>query len=321
MKIKVCLTGYSGFIGSNIRQQLSSDNLLLLGRNQPILRDGEVFQPFDLMFEESSLFHKKDQLEIDVIIHAAARVHVMNDNSINPLQAFREANTYGTLNLAQKAAKAGVKRFIFISSIKVNGESTEPGFPFKPLLNCVPNDPYGLSKYEAEVGLREISIKTGMEIVIIRPTLVYGPGVKGNFHNLLKLSTFTIPLPFGSINNKRSMVYLGNLVDLIITCIDHHNAANRIFLASDGDDLSLSGLLTKIRIEMKKAPLLIRMPSGIFRSLGKLFRKKEIVDRLIGNLQVDNSNTKVLLNWTAPHSVEVGIKATVDDFLENQRRL
>lgn len=251
-----------------------------------------------------------------VVIHCAARVHLMDDCSQDPLSSFREVNTAGALNLARQAAEAGVRRFIFISSIKVNGESTESGYRFASLDKYQPEDPYGISKAEAEVGLLLIAKETGMEVVIIRPPLVYGPGVKGNFLSLLKLSKLPIPLPFSLINNKRSMVYLDNLVDLIITCIDHPKAANRIFLASDGDDLSLSRLLILIRQAMNKPSLLLPVPSFLFILLGRLFGKSELVDRLIGNLQVDSSDITKYLNWTAPYSVEQGIKATVDDFFK-----
>jgi nucleoside-diphosphate-sugar epimerase len=185
---------------------------------------------------------------------------------------------------------------------------------------CNPEDPYGKSKAEAEVGLLKISSETGMEVVVIRPPLIYGSGVKGNFNILLKLAKLPILLPFGLINNKRSMVYLDNLVDLIVTCIDYPNAANRVFLASDGDDLSLSRLLIIIRKAMHKSPLLLPVPMGLFRLLGKLLGKSEVVDRLIGDLQVDSSDAKKYLDWSAPYSVEQGIKATVDDFLNKSAR-
>ncbi len=175
---------------------------------------------------------------VKVVIHLAARVHVMKDASIDPLAEFRKINVEGTLNLAKQAAKAGVKRFIFISSIKVNGEHSDLDKPFTEADVANPQDAYGLSKYEAEQGLLLIAQQTGMEVVIIRPPLIYGPGVKANFKSMLHFVKRGIPLPFGNINNKRSFIYLGNLISLIMRCIDHPEAANQVFLVSDGDDLS-----------------------------------------------------------------------------------
>jgi UDP-glucose 4-epimerase len=306
----ILITGATGFVGRAVLQQRS--NAVVLGRSRPLGFDGYYIKQ-DIF----SLSAYRGCFEgISAIVHCAARVHVMNDCSEDPLASFREVNTAGTLNLARQAAEAGVKRFIFISSIKVNGESTSLDSKFTSNDEVTPEDPYGISKAEAEEGLLEIATETGMEVVIVRPPLVYGPGVKGNFLNLLKLSKLPIPLPFGLVNNERSMVYVDNLVDLIITCIDHPNAANRVFLASDGDDLSLARLLTLIRQSMNKSPLLLPIPSFLFNLLGRLSGKSELVDRLIGNLQVDSGDAKKLLGWQPPYTVEQGIKATVDDFLK-----
>ncbi|MCW8995623.1 MAG: SDR family oxidoreductase, partial [Psychromonas sp.] len=257
----------------------------------------------------------------DILIHCAARVHIMNDSSSNPLQAFREVNTYGTLNLAQQAADAGVKRFIFISSIKVNGESTKLGFPFKPDDHFVPTDPYALSKYEAEVGLRKIAAATGMEVVIIRPPLVYGPGVKANFASMMKWASKGLPLPLGGIkDNKRSLVSVNNLVDLIITCIDHPNAANQTFLVSDDDDLSTSQLLTNMATALGAANRLLSIPSSWLTLAAKLIGKPAISQRLCGSLQVDISKTKELLNWQPPYSTAECMEKTADAFLQNNSK-
>lgn len=306
------ITGGSGFVGGRVVSALESRNIIVLGRSKPCNMDGVNFY-FGEINDSANYMQALDSVEL--IIHCAARVHVMDDNSANPLEKFREVNTLGTLNLARQAAEAGVGRFIFISSIKVNGESTLNGTRFSSGDEYNAEDPYGISKAEAEGGLLQLAKETGMEVVIIRPPLVYGPGVKGNFLNLLKLSQLPIPLPFGLVNNQRSMVYLDNLVDLIITCIDHPKAANKIFLASDGDDLSLASLLILIRGAMNKPPLLLPVPLGLFRLLGRLLGRTEIVDRLIGDLQVDSSDAKQLLGWIAPFTVEQGIKDTVDDFL------
>lgn len=181
-----------------------------------------------------------------VVIHSAARVHVMDEQSADPLAEFRKMNVDGTLNLARQAAAAGVRRFIFISSIKVNGEGTVLGKPYTAMDTPSPQDPYGISKMEAEQGLRQIAQDTGMEVVIIRPVLVYGPGVKANFRSMVNWMNKGVPLPLGSIYNKRSMVALDNLVDLVVTCIDHPAAANQTFLESDGEDLSTTEMLRRI---------------------------------------------------------------------------
>lgn len=310
----IAITGSSGFVGSRLTKIILShtNKIRCLGRRKLSFIGKENFHKGWIIPEGD---YGEFLIGVSVVIHSAARVHVMNDESLNPLEKFREVNTKGTLSLARQAVHAGVKRFIFISSIKVNGESTVNGGLFSSRDEYQPEDPYGISKAEAEAGLLLIAKETGMEVVIIRPTLVYGSGVKGNFLNLLKLSELPIPLPFGLINNMRSMIYLDNLVDLIITCIDHPKAANRVFLASDGDDLSLARLLSLMRQAMNKSPFLLPIPSFLFNLLGKLFGKSELVDRLIGNLQVDSGDAKTLLGWQPPYTVEQGIKATVDDFL------
>lgn len=313
--MNVFVTGASGFLGSRLIQVLASDP------GQRFICSAS-YRSLDNVEPNISIFHGGildiDRYAlggVDVLIHCAARVHVMNEESASSSQAFTEVNVEGSINLAKQAASAGVRRFIFISSIKVNGEGTAEGAKFSSGDKPNPEDAYGISKAEAEEGLLKIADKTDMEIVIIRPTLVYGPRVKGNFLNLLEISKFSIPLPFGLVKNKRSMVYLDNLVDLIVTCIAHPNAANNIFLASDGDDLSLARLMMMIRRAMNKSPLLLPVPMGLFRLIGRLSGKTAVVDRLVGNLQVDCSDAKKCLGWSAPYTVEQGIKATVDDFL------
>jgi nucleoside-diphosphate-sugar epimerase len=262
--------------------------------------------------------YDKALINIEVLIHCAARAHVMNDSAINALEEFREVNTGGTLNLAQQAASAGVKRFIFISSVKVNGESTEPGFLFRPDDQFVPTDHYGLSKYEAEVGLREIAAKTGMDVVIIRPPLVYGPGVKANFAAMMKWVNKGVPLPLGGINgNMRSLVSVDNLVDLIVTCIDHPNAANQTFMVSDDDDVSTSQLLVSMAVALGVPNRLLPIPSTWFTLAAKLMGKPAIAQRLCGSLQVDISKTKEMLNWLPPYSSAESMKKTADAFLAN----
>lgn len=311
--MNILLTGYSGFLGSSLKDTLT-ESIVFLGRKKI----------FNAKYFHATFSNDEGYVEallgVECVIHCAARTHVMNEELKDPLSVYRQVNVNGTLNLAKQAAAVGVKRFIFISSIKVNGEATTEGQKFSSTGEASPQDPYGISKSEAEAGLLSIAKDSGMEVVIIRPPLIYGPGVKGNFLNLLKLSKLPIPLPFGLINNKRSMVYLYNLVDLIRVCIDHPKAANRIFLASDGDDLSLTRLLTLIRKAMNKTSFLIPIPKSIFQFIGRLTGKTEVIDRLVGDLQIDDSDVKDYLGWNAPYTVEQGIKSTVDDFLNQPAR-
>ncbi len=309
------ITGSSGFLGSALLKKLPQSKLL--GRSCPVNFQETVKDQFIKREITANADYFGCFEGVDTVIHCAARVHVMNEKSSDPLQAFREVNVNGTLNLAEQATEAGVQRFIFISSIKVNGESTLHDSTFTSGDQPSPEDPYGVSKYEAEQGLMKLCKYTGMELVIIRPTLVYGVGVKGNLLNLLKLCKSALPLPFGAINNARSMVYLGNLVDLIITCIDHPKAAGKVFLASDGDDFSLTCLLSLIRKSMGKPTRLLPIPSVFFTLLGKVTGKTAVVDRLVGNLQVDSCDAKKLLGWQAPYTVEQGIKITVDGFMKS----
>jgi nucleoside-diphosphate-sugar epimerase len=247
------------------------------------------------------------------VIHTAARAHVMNDKSEDPVQEFRQVNVDGTLKLARQAADAGIQRFVFVSSIKANGEQTALGQPFTPEDQPAPEDPYGLSKLEAEQGLRELASETGMEVVIIRPPLVYGPGVKGNFASMIKLVEKGLPLPLGAIRNKRSLVVLDNLVDLIITCIDHPAAANQVFLAGDGEDLSTTELLQGVAKAMGKPSRLVPVPAGLLMFGATMLGKKAMAQRLLGSLQVDISKARNLLGWQPPMSVEEGLKRCFPD--------
>ena len=299
----VLLTGYTGFVGAALVNALSGSQLKLVGRRAFSGQSGQFFEKQVIATEDYS-----DCLNgVSVIIHAAARAHIMADTAVEPLEEYRSVNVAGTLNLAKQAAVSGVKRFIFISSIKVNGESTQIGRPFRSDDEMNPQDPYGLSKAEAEAGLKQIAADTGMEVVIIRPPLVYGPGVKANFAAMLKMAQKNLPLPLGAIHNKRSMVALDNLVDLIVTCINHPAAANQTFLVSDDHDVSTTELLQMMTRAAGKKPRLIPVPMSWLQLAGKLTGKQAVIDRLCGNLQVDISHTKDTLDWKPPLTVEEGI--------------
>lgn len=311
--MKVIITGSTGFIGSAITKQFKNSDYQLF----PVVRsikNGFPQNAIEVGDINGSTDYRCALNEVHVVIHVAARAHIMKDESTDPLTEYRKVNVEGSENFARQAAAAGVKRFVYISSVKVSGESTTLKSPYTELMEPAPEDAYGQSKYEAEEVLQKISVETGMEVVIIRPPLVYGAGVKANFLSLLKLSSLSLPLPFGAVNNKRSIVYVGNLVDFIIRCIDHPNAANQTFLISDGEDLSLKSLIAYIRKAMGKSALLIPVPASLFKFAGKLTGKSGVVDRLVGDLQVDSSKARELLEWTPPYTVEQGISETVLDF-------
>ncbi len=314
--MRVLITGATGFIGRNLTERLFSEGLhcpTAIGRKKP-----NCTYSFSRYIQINSIDSETDWsialVDIDVIVHLAARVHVMDDPSSDPLTSFRKVNVHGTLNLARQAASVGVKRFIFISSIKVNGESTIPGKPFQADESSGPEDPYGISKKEAEDNLKKLEGETGMEVVIIRPPLVYGPGVKANFLRMMRWVNKRIPLPLGSIQNKRSLVALDNLVDLIITCIDHPAAANQTFLAGDGEDLSTTELLARLGQAMGKPTRLIPVPTSILKLIAKALGKGDISARLCGNLQVDISKTCQILNWKPLISVDKGLEKAARGF-------
>ena len=252
---------------------------------------------------------------VETVVHAAARVHVMQEAAADPLLEFRRINVQGTLQLARQAAAGGVRRFVFISSVKVNGEATQPGHSFTADDVPAPLDAYGISKMEAEQGLREVAAQTGMEVVIIRPPLVYGPGVKANFQAMMRWLIRGVPLPLGAINNRRSLVALDNLVDLIVTCVDSPAAANQTFLVSDGEDLSTTQLLQRMGRALGKPARLIPVPSTLLKLGAALLGKPAIAQRLCGSLQVDISKTRQLLGWNPPVSVDAGLKKAAEGYL------
>jgi len=249
---------------------------------------------------------------IEVVVHLAARVHVMDSPKTDSLEKYREVNVEGTLNLARQAISAGVRRLIYLSSIKVNGETSSASTPFSATSQPAPTDAYGISKLEAENGLRELAKHSKMDVVIIRPPLVYGPGVKGNFKTMMKVVARGLPLPLASVTtNRRSLVALDNLIDLIMTCLDHSLAANQVLLVSDGEDLSTADLLARIARAMGRHERLIPLPLWLLTAVATILGKRELTDRLCGSLQVDISQTQALLRWSPPVSVEEGLSSAV----------
>jgi nucleoside-diphosphate-sugar epimerase len=306
--MKCLLTGANGFVGKALSTELWRHGHVVRAATRSAMTAQKDIEQVLVAAIDSNTQWAPALHEVNVVIHLAARVHVMGDRVANPLATFRQINTQGTLNLARQAAAAGVKRFVFISSVKVNGESTQPGQPFTESDATNPQDAYGVSKQEAEQGLRTIAAQTGMEVVIIRPPLVYGPGVKANFAALMRAVQRGWPLPLGAIHNQRSLVALDNLVDFIMTCCTHVQAANQTFLVSDGQDLSTTQLVRGMARAAGVPARLLPVPVWALHAGARLFGKGNAVQRLCGNLQVDISKARQLLGWTPPVSVDEGLR-------------
>jgi nucleoside-diphosphate-sugar epimerase len=329
--MKILVTGATGFVGRYLCSTAIDRHYTVRAIVRPSSDKSKLPPEIEFVSVDSlnSPLPETALLGIDAIIHLAARVHIMKDASSDPLAAHREVNTTATLSLARQAAQQGVKRFIYLSSIKVNGEgSTEIDRPYTEQDTPQPIDPYGQSKWEAEQGLQQIAEETGLEIVILRPPLVYGSQVKGNFEQLLKLIQVGLPLPLGSIKNRRSLIYVGNLVDAILTCAEHPAASNQTFLISDGEDLSTPELIRRIATHANKSCNLNRVksilrisppnnvggvpiPPQLITLIGKLTGQTSTVERLLGSLTVDTSHIQTTLNWKPPFSVDEGLKETV----------
>ena len=313
-ELNVLLTGATGFLGTALFTRLVGDDRYHL---VPAIRHKTKSiavgaKPIVVGNLDAHTDWHQALSGIRVIVHTAARVHVMNNSTSDPLSEFRKVNVEGTLNLARQATEQNVKRFIFISSIKVHGESTVLGKSFAADDRVDPADAYGISKWEAEVGLHKLAKETGMDVVVIRPPLIYGPGVKGNFNRLMRWVNSGLPLPLGAIPNKRSLVALDNLVDLIVTCIEHPAAANKTFLAGDDEDLSTTGLLQRLGVALGKPARLIPFPVGLLTFVASMLGEKAVAERLCGSLQVDISKTRNLLNWVPPISVDEGLRKAVE---------
>jgi nucleoside-diphosphate-sugar epimerase len=310
--VKLLLTGSTGFVGAAVMRSLVVDDayeVRVLSRSAATDLSSATDHVTEAGDWREADFSKALR-DVSVIVHLAARVHVMQEAASDPIAAFRAVNVDATLNLARQAAVAGVKRFVFISSVKVNGEATPPSEPFLPDAVPAPQDAYGISKMEAEQGLRQIAARTGLEVVIIRPPLVYGPGVKANFAALMRAVKRGLPLPFGAVHNQRSLVGLDNLVSFIVACATHPKAANQTFLISDGQDLSTPELIRKMAAVAGVSACLWPLPVWVLQAGARLIGKGDAVQRLCGNLQVNISKAQALLDWVPPVSVDDGLAAS-----------
>lgn len=308
------ITGASGFVGQALRARLNAEGAAFKTASRSPRADSIAVGDIDGRTDWSAAL-----AGVDTVVHLAARVHVMRDNAADPLTEFRKVNVEGTLNLARQALAAGVRRFIYISSIKVNGEQTTPGRPFHADDAPAPEDAYGISKREAEDGIRALCDNTPMEYVIIRPPLVYGPGVKGNFAGMMRWLAKGVPLPLAAVDNRRSLVAVDNLVDLIQTGIAHPAAANRIFLVSDGDDLSTPDLLRRTAAALGTRARLLPIPTSCLHFAAHCVGKSAAAQKLCGSLQVDIQKNRQLLGWQPPVAVDQALRAAAQRYLETAK--
>jgi nucleoside-diphosphate-sugar epimerase len=314
------VTGGSGFIGRSVCEQLASREYETI----PVVRSPDKAASVSNSIVVPDIGPDTAWLEHlgrgDVVIHTAARVHATKDSGTDQMDAYRHINVAGTLNLARQAAEAGVKRFIFLSSIKVNGDNTAPGQPFRADGQANPGDAYGRSKYEAEVGLQQLALESDIEVVIIRPPLVYGPGVKANFLAMMRWVHKGLPVPFGELENCRSLVALDNLVNLIKVCCVNPAAANRVFLVSDGEDVSTTELFRRIGAAVYRPARFFPLPPALVRALAALAGKQGQVARLLRSLQVDISETRLLLHWSPVVSMEAALRETANHYIGSPRQ-
>jgi nucleoside-diphosphate-sugar epimerase len=311
MNPRLLVTGANGFVGNAVCKQAVNNGHAVRGAFRIAGDVHNSIDPFVVSNINCLTEWGISLREVNAVVHLAARVHVMHDTEADPLAAFRAVNVEGTLNFARQAAAVGVRRFVFVSSVKVNGERTLPGRAFTEADASNPQDAYGQSKYEAEQGLRQLSADTGMEVVIIRPPLVYGPGAKANFAALMRVVQRGWPLPLGAVHNQRSLVALDNLVDFILTCIANPLAANQTFFVSDGQDLSTTDLVRSMARVAGVPARLLPVPVWVLNKGASFIGKGDGMQRLCGNLQVDISKAHSLLGWLPPVSVDEGLRRTM----------
>ncbi|HSI42868.1 MAG TPA: SDR family oxidoreductase [Methylotenera sp.] len=315
---RILVTGANGFVGHQLCEELvkldfpvsaasrAKESLNIIGCDVIKVPDIDAYTDWTAALSE-----------VDTVIHLAARVHVMHDDATNPLDEFLKVNLHGTVSLARQAANAGVRRFVYVSSIKVNGEYTIESESFTETCAPNPQDPYAISKLRAEHALQVIGEETGMEIVIIRPPLIYGPGVKANFLNLIKLVDRSLPLPLGDIHNSRSMVYVGNIVSALVACATHGNAANQLYLVSDGENVSTPQLVAKISTALNRRNRIFYFPIFLIYFAATLFGKRTVIQRLTQSLIIDSAKIRKELGWQPPFTLTDGLKITADWYKQN----
>jgi nucleoside-diphosphate-sugar epimerase len=306
---RVLVTGANGFVGKALCQELVDQNYTVVAVCRQNANCPNGCEAIGIPDINSQTDWTEALVNVDTVIHLAARVHVMKESSADPLNEFRKVNVEGTRRLASQAAIAGVKRLVYVSSIKVNGECTA-GKPFDELDAGAPEDAYGISKYEAELALHEISTNTGLEVVIIRPPLIYGPGVKGNFQLLANAIKKGFPFPFASVKNLRSLLFVGNLVQALILCASHPKAAGQTYIVSDGEDISTPDLVKSIADVLGVKAKLLHCPPILLKCLSGMLRKKDQIDRLLGSLQVSNLKLVKELGWKPDFSLREGLSKT-----------
>jgi nucleoside-diphosphate-sugar epimerase len=308
----IAVTGASGFVGRALCQSLADQGVpfrALVRSPDARLPQARVIGDIGADTDWAAALQG-----VSCIVHCAARVHVMQDTEADPLAAFRRVNVEGTRRLARSAAHAGVRRLVFLSSLKVLGEQTAPGLRFNNLTPPAPEDAYGRSKWEAEQALWAVSKPTGLEVVVVRPPLVHGPGVKANFLRLMQAVARGLPLPFGQVNNQRSLLALGNLTDLLQLCTRHPDAPGQTFLASDDQDVSTPDLVRQLAAAMGRPPRLLPVPVSWLRWAGRLTGRAHQIERLIGSLQVDIGHTREVLDWSPRLTLQQGLRLTVQGF-------
>ena len=314
---RILVTGANGFIGKALCEKLSADGWQVIGAVRKKHPAGKLPGEAEIVTIDtlgSETDWKEALAGVDTVVHLAARVCVSGKATAEVIKAYRRVNVAGTEHLAQMAATMKVRRFIYMSSIKVNGEGKQ--IPYTEHDGPMPSDPYAISKYEAELLLQMIAARTDLEVVVLRPSLVYGPRVKANFLNLFKMVNMGLPLPFANVKNQRSMIFLGNLIDAIVLCIDHPQAAGKTFLLGDGVDISTPQLIQKVAAALGKPLRLFPFSLPLLRLLAKIFGKAATVDRLLGSLSVDSSKIRTELNWTPHFTMEEGIRQTAKWYLK-----